>query len=74
MIAFLQVNKGDDFIDEMASVGYTNLSIDELIRLKTAGVSAEYVKSLRALGLVNLTTKELGSLSIHGVTPCPRSN
>jgi beta-lactamase regulating signal transducer with metallopeptidase domain len=59
--------RSGDFIDEMASVGYTNLSIDELIRLKTAGVSADYVRSLRALGLANLTSKEIATLSIHGV-------
>ncbi|HEY0101647.1 MAG TPA: M56 family metallopeptidase [Pyrinomonadaceae bacterium] len=61
-------DKRGDFIDEMASAGYTNLSIDELIRLKTAGVTADYVRSLRALGLANLASKELASLAIHGVT------
>jgi hypothetical protein len=62
-------DKRGDFIDEMASVGYTNLSVDELIRLKTAGVNAEYVRSLRALGFANLNSRELATLSIHGVTP-----
>lgn len=61
-------NRSGDYIDEMAAVGYTNLSVDELIRLKTAGVNADYVRSLRALGFTNLTSKELASLSIHGVT------
>lgn len=58
-----------DFIDEMAAAGYTNLSIDELVKLKTAGITADYVQSLRALGFANLTTKELTSLGISGVTP-----
>ena len=58
-----------DFIDEMSSAGYSNLSVDELIRLKTAGVNAAYVRSLRALGFNNLTPKELAEMSIHGVTP-----
>ncbi|HEY9405070.1 MAG TPA: M56 family metallopeptidase [Pyrinomonadaceae bacterium] len=58
-----------DYISEMAAAGYTNLSVDELIRLKTAGVSADYVRSLRSLGFANLSSKELASLSIHGVTP-----
>lgn len=62
-------DKSGDFIDEMAAVGYTNLSVDELIRLKTSGVNADYVRSLRALGFVNLTSKDLAALSIHGVTP-----
>jgi beta-lactamase regulating signal transducer with metallopeptidase domain len=61
-------NRSGDFIDEMAEAGYTNLSVDELIRLKTSGVNADYVRSLRALGFTNLTSKELASLSIHRVT------
>lgn len=60
-------DRSGDYIDELASVGYTNLSVDELIRLKTAGVTADYVRSLRALGLTNLTPKDLASLSLHGV-------
>lgn len=58
-----------DYIDEMSSSGYPNLSVDELIRLKSAGVTAVYVRSLRALGFTNLTTKELAAMSIHGVSP-----
>lgn len=61
-------SRSGDFIDEMASVGYTNLSVDELIKLKTAGVSADYVRSLRALGFASLTSKEVTSMSIHGVS------
>jgi beta-lactamase regulating signal transducer with metallopeptidase domain len=60
--------RSGDFIDEMASAGYTNLSVDELIRLKMAGVNADYVRSLRALGFANLTSKELATMSLHGVT------
>ncbi|MCA1568351.1 MAG: hypothetical protein LC803_22435 [Acidobacteria bacterium] len=63
-----QAGRGD-FIDEMSAAGYTNLSVDELIRLKTAGVTAAFVRSLRALGFTNLTPKELYTLSIHGITP-----
>lgn len=58
-----------DFIDEMASAGYTNLTVDELVKLKTAGVTANDVRSLRALGFTNLTVKELASMRIHGLTP-----
>ncbi|MBX7172184.1 MAG: M56 family metallopeptidase [Pyrinomonadaceae bacterium] len=64
-----EMQTSDDFIDEMASVGYKNLSIDELIRLKSIGVNAEYVKALRAAGFDNLTVKELVSLRAVGVTP-----
>lgn len=60
--------RSDDFIDEMASVGYTNLSIDDLIRLKSVGVTAAYVKGLRAAGITNLTVKELTSFRAIGMT------
>ncbi len=58
-----------DFIDEMASVGLTNLSVDELIALKSSGVTADYVKGLRALGFSNPTPKELIALASNDVTP-----
>jgi beta-lactamase regulating signal transducer with metallopeptidase domain len=61
--------KSEDFIDEMASVGYTNLSVNELVSLKASGVTAGYVRSLRALGLGSLTPKEVAGMSVNGVTP-----
>jgi beta-lactamase regulating signal transducer with metallopeptidase domain len=62
-------DKSGDFIDEMASAGLTNLSVDELIALKSSGVTADYVKGLRALGFNNLTPRELISLANNDVTP-----
>ncbi len=62
-------DKSGDFIDEMASVGLTNLSVDELIALKSSGVTADYVKGLRALGFNNLTHRELISVANNDVTP-----
>lgn len=61
--------KSVDFIEEMAAAGYKNLTVNELVRLKTAGVTLEYVQSLRSLGLDNLSTRDLASLSMSGVTP-----
>ena len=58
-----------DFIDEMASVGFTKLSVDDLVGLKSAGVTADYVKSLRALGFASMTPREVVSLANHEVTP-----
>jgi beta-lactamase regulating signal transducer with metallopeptidase domain len=62
-------DKSGDFIDEMASVGFTNLSVDELITLKTYRVTADYVRGLRALGFNNLTAKTVTNLRIYRVTP-----
>jgi beta-lactamase regulating signal transducer with metallopeptidase domain len=65
----VQQNKSQDYIDEMASVGYANLSADELIKLKRAEVTADFVRSLQAFGFANPTVKELVSMGTHGVTP-----
>lgn len=62
-------DKSGDFIDEMASVGFTNLSVDDLISLKTHGVTANFVRGLRALGFDNLTPRAVVNLRIHNVTP-----
>jgi beta-lactamase regulating signal transducer with metallopeptidase domain len=61
--------KAQDFIEEMASVGYTNLSVEQLVELKAVGVNANYVRSLRALGFNNLKVRELTNLRAVGVTP-----
>jgi beta-lactamase regulating signal transducer with metallopeptidase domain len=61
--------KSGDYIDEMASVGYTNLSVKELVNLKASGVTAQYVRSLSALGLSHLPVKEVAGLSVNNVTP-----
>lgn len=61
--------KSVDYIDEMAAAGLTNLSVDQLIKLKTHGVTGAFVKSLRALGYSNFSVDELAKLRIHNVTP-----
>jgi beta-lactamase regulating signal transducer with metallopeptidase domain len=61
---------GEDYIGEMASVGYSNLSIDELIRLKALGVTAQYVRDMEATGVVrHPAIEELTRLRALDVTP-----
>lgn len=62
-------DKSEDFIDEMASVGYTNLSVSQLVRLREADVTAEYVRSLSAVGFSHLSVEELWRLGINEITP-----
>ncbi len=61
-------DKSPDFIDEMASIGYANLSVSQLVKLKQAGVTTSYVKSLRTVGLGNLSVGEIANLGFAGVT------
>ncbi|HLK02846.1 MAG TPA: M56 family metallopeptidase [Candidatus Acidoferrum sp.] len=56
------------YIDEMKSVGLDNLDVDKLISLKIQGVTADYVKQIRAAGF-NPNIEELLSMRIQGVTP-----
>ena len=58
-----------DYIDELAAAGYTNLSIDELIRLRAVGVTGEYVRELSAAGLGHPPIDVLVRLRALGVTP-----
>jgi len=56
------------YIEEMKSVGFDHLDVDELVSLKIQGVTAEYVKQIRAAGF-NPNVEEVLGMRIQGVTP-----
>ena len=58
-----------DYIDSMASVGYSNLSIDDLIRLKAVGVTADYIRAIQDAGLPHPSVQDLIRLRAIGVQP-----
>ena len=53
------------FVGGIASLGYKDLSVDQLISLKIHGVTTEYVRELLAAGL-KLKVDEIVSFAIHG--------
>jgi beta-lactamase regulating signal transducer with metallopeptidase domain len=55
------------YIDSRKEVGLSNLTIDELISLKVQGVTAEYVKSMKDLGL-KVDVDELVGIKVQGIT------
>jgi beta-lactamase regulating signal transducer with metallopeptidase domain len=57
-----------DFISEMNAAGLTNLKINELIALKTHGVTAQYVREMVASLSKKLTADEIVAMRIHGVS------
>lgn len=59
---------GPSYIDSLAAVGLTNLSVDELIALKTQGVTADYVREMKAAGF-EPNIHELIGLKVQGITP-----
>jgi beta-lactamase regulating signal transducer with metallopeptidase domain/uncharacterized protein YnzC (UPF0291/DUF896 family) len=56
------------YIDSLKEAGLTNLSVDELIGLKVQGVTADYVRAMRDLGL-KIDTDNLIGMKVQGITP-----
>jgi len=58
-----------DYIDELASVGYTKLSVDELVQMKAVGVSASFIRSLQQQGWTHPSVSDLVQMRAVGVDP-----
>jgi beta-lactamase regulating signal transducer with metallopeptidase domain len=58
-----------DFIEQMAAIGYTKLTVDQLVAMKIQGVTPAYVRALQAAGYNKLTVDELIGMKIQGVSP-----
>jgi beta-lactamase regulating signal transducer with metallopeptidase domain len=56
------------YIDDMKAAGLKDLTIDELIALKTQDVTPEYVHGLQAQGL-HLDADKLIAMRVQGITP-----
>ncbi|HZT11882.1 MAG TPA: M56 family metallopeptidase [Candidatus Baltobacteraceae bacterium] len=56
-----------DYISELESQGYRNLSLDDLIRLKSVGVTAQYIRDLESAGLPHPSVEDLIRLAAVGV-------
>ena len=58
----------EGYIGQMRAAGLKDLTVDQLIALKTQGVTPEYVRQMHALGL-DLNVDELIAMRVQGVTP-----
>jgi beta-lactamase regulating signal transducer with metallopeptidase domain len=56
------------YIEGLQSAGLKDLKVDEIIELKIHGVTPDYIRELRAVG-IEARTPELVALKIHQVTP-----
>lgn len=56
------------YLDSMKAAGLNDLSIDQLIALKIQGVTPEYVREMRALGL-NPDAENLIAMKVQDITP-----
>jgi len=64
-----QQESGSDFLDKLAAEGYTNLSVDDLIAMRTHGVTGAFIHETNALFNKKLSVDTLTAFRIHGVTP-----
>jgi len=60
--------KKQSYMDAMAAAGVKITDVDELIALKTQGVTPEYIKGIHDLGL-QPSVDELIGMKVQGITP-----
>ena len=58
----------EGFLAGLKAAGYTNLDVDEIIELKTHGVTGSYIAEMSSL-VGRIPAKQLVQLRIHGVRP-----
>ena len=58
----------NSYIDAMKAAGLDNLSVDDLVGLKIQGVTPEYVRGMKELGL-HVDADELIGMKVQGITP-----
>ena len=56
------------YIDSLKDAGLTNLTVDELISLKVQGVTGQYVKEMKELGMKTDVDALIG-MKVQGITP-----
>jgi beta-lactamase regulating signal transducer with metallopeptidase domain len=61
-------SKKQSYMDAMAAAGIKITDVDELIALKIQGVTPEYIKGMRDLGL-QPDAEELIGMKVQGITP-----
>ena len=61
-------HSGSSYIDSLQAVGLTKLSVDEIITLKIQGVTADYIRQLKASGF-EPSVREILEMKIQAVSP-----
>jgi beta-lactamase regulating signal transducer with metallopeptidase domain len=66
-LAVLMQIVDEDYIARMSAAGYKNLFLDQLIQLRSVGVTPELIRSYAAVGLTHLSVDQLVQLAALGV-------
>lgn len=61
-------SQGSSYIEELNALGYTSLTVDQLIELKNSGVTPAFIREMKSAGYGNLKVEELLRLARHGVS------
>jgi beta-lactamase regulating signal transducer with metallopeptidase domain len=61
-------SQGGSYIEELTALGYTGLTVDQLIELKNSGVTPGFIKEMKSAGYGNLKIEELIHLTRQGVS------
>jgi hypothetical protein len=56
-------------VREYGRLGYSNLSLRELVNFRVGRVDAAYINGMRELGFTNISARQLSEMAILGVTP-----
>ena len=54
---------------ELRNAGYTNLSIDEVVKTRIHGATPAFAQEVKAAGLGSPSVDDVVKMRIHGVTP-----
>ena len=58
-----------DYLDALQALGYGDLSIDKITKMKLMGVTPAFIRQMKALGYDRLSPDQLVKLRSQGVTP-----
>jgi hypothetical protein len=70
LMTMAMANVSRSMIEELSTLGLRPLGVRQLVQLSIHGVTADYVRALRARGMTDTDeVRHVVSLRIHGVTP-----
>jgi beta-lactamase regulating signal transducer with metallopeptidase domain len=59
----------NSFLDALAAAGYRDLSVDQLIEMKSVGISPDFIRGISEAGWGKLSPEEMIALAQRGVGP-----
>ena len=57
------------WLNDMAALGYRDLTVDQIVSMAVQGVTPDYVRQMAATGYRHPNVDQLITMRIHGVTP-----